>query len=79
MILDGTVLPIDRVAADQPCEQLKHCGCSANRQVAIDADSRLGVVVGRPLLGHRNEPPRFEWRLDFMKGSSHGTTFPLPA
>ncbi|MFF8717667.1 MFS transporter [Streptomyces sp. NPDC015184] len=25
------------------------------------------------------EPPRFEWRLDFMKGSSHGTTFPLPA
>ncbi|WP_371583968.1 group II intron maturase-specific domain-containing protein [Streptomyces sp. NBC_01314] len=26
-----------------------------------------------------SEPPRFEWRLDFMKGSSHGTTFPLPA
>ncbi|WP_323139470.1 MULTISPECIES: FAD-dependent monooxygenase [unclassified Streptomyces] len=25
------------------------------------------------------ESPRFEWRLDFMKGSSHGTTFPLPA
>ncbi|WP_329327006.1 transposase [Streptomyces mirabilis] len=25
------------------------------------------------------EPPRFEWRLDFVKGSSHGTTFPLPA
>ncbi|MFJ5896193.1 hypothetical protein ACIQFZ_12130 [Streptomyces sp. NPDC093064] len=25
------------------------------------------------------EPPRFEWRLDSMKGSSHGTTFPLPA
>ncbi|MGW1658384.1 hypothetical protein [Streptomyces atratus] len=25
------------------------------------------------------EPPRVRWRLDFMKGSSHGTTFPLPA
>ncbi|MFI0210745.1 MULTISPECIES: hypothetical protein [Streptomyces diastaticus group] len=55
LILDGAVLPIDRVAADQPCEQLNYCGYSANRQVVIDADSRLGVVVGRPLLGHRND------------------------
>ncbi|WP_189939310.1 DDE-type integrase/transposase/recombinase, partial [Streptomyces sulfonofaciens] len=25
------------------------------------------------------EPPRLVWRLDFMKGSGHGTTLPLPA
>ncbi|WP_443075532.1 transposase [Streptomyces sp. NBC_01483] len=29
--------------------------------------------------GTQCEAPRFEWRLDFVKGSSHGTTFPLPA
>ncbi|MFJ3679990.1 hypothetical protein ACIPPN_30885 [Streptomyces diastaticus] len=38
----------------------------------------LGDVTQAPDIA-QIEPPRFEWRLDFMKGSSHGTTFPLPA
>ncbi|MFE9614336.1 transposase [Streptomyces sp. NPDC006012] len=48
---------------------------------------RVSGNMRRPHRYHRgllrafylSEPPRFEWRLDFMKGSSHGTTFPLPA
>lgn len=42
----------------------------------------VGCGIGTPALrlaGTVDESPRFEWRLDFMKGSSHGTTFPLPA
>ncbi|MEW1661086.1 hypothetical protein AB0408_38845, partial [Streptomyces sp. NPDC093707] len=38
-----------------------------------------GMQLDQELLTAMDEPPRFEWRLDFMKGSSHGTTFPLPA
>ncbi|WP_413254825.1 DUF3995 domain-containing protein [Streptomyces mirabilis] len=41
------------------------------------AQSRPPSKPARRIL--RYEPPRFEWRLDFVKGSSHGTTFPLPA
>ncbi|KAA0938713.1 transposase family protein [Streptomyces apricus] len=35
-------------------EQSKNYRYSANRQVVIDADTRLVVVVGRPLPGNRN-------------------------
>lgn len=35
--------------------------------------------TGTPRPASGSEPPRLEWRLDFVKGSSHGTTFPLPA
>ncbi|MFE5098033.1 hypothetical protein ACFRCI_49430 [Streptomyces sp. NPDC056638] len=38
--------------------------------------SAAGTAV---ILEIQREPPRVRWRLDFMKGSSHGTTFPLPA
>ncbi|WP_406729221.1 transposase family protein [Streptomyces sp. GD-15H] len=37
------------------------------------------VTLAQREVGAKTEPPRLEWRLDFMKGSSHGTTFPLPA
>lgn len=33
----------------------KNCRYSTNRQVVIDADTRLVVAVGRPLPGNRND------------------------
>ena len=53
-------------AADSPLRE---------RRYPTDMTDGEWARVG-PLLP---EPPRLEWRLDFMKGSSHGTTFPLPA
>ncbi|MGW2698227.1 transposase [Streptomyces sp. NPDC001296] len=35
--------------------QSKNHRCSTNHQVVIDADTRLVVVVGRPLPGNRND------------------------
>ncbi|MFF3129871.1 hypothetical protein ACFVRD_48775 [Streptomyces sp. NPDC057908] len=58
------------------------------KAILLDAH-RLGIFDENPLEGVKPpqydperaviEPPRVRWRLDFMKGSSHGTTFPLPA
>jgi hypothetical protein len=46
----GTLVP----TRDQTdAEQSKNCRYSTNHQVVIDADSRLVVVVGRPLPGNR--------------------------
>ncbi|MFF1354628.1 transposase, partial [Streptomyces sp. NPDC058297] len=52
LIVDGTLVPTrDRKIA----EQSKNYRYSTNHQVVIDADTRLVVVVGRPLPGNRND------------------------
>jgi hypothetical protein len=51
LIVDGTLVPTrDHAVA----EQSKNYRYSTNHQVVIDADTRLVVVVGRPLPGNRN-------------------------
>ncbi len=52
LIVDGTLVPTrDHTVAEQP----KNYRYSTNHQVVIDADTRLLVVVGRPLAGNRND------------------------
>ncbi|MFF4188855.1 transposase [Streptomyces sp. NPDC001691] len=52
LIVDGTLVPTrDHTIA----EQSKNYRYSTNHQVVIDADSRLVVVIGRPLPGNRND------------------------
>lgn len=52
LIVDGTLVPTrDHTVA----EQSKNYRYSTNHQVVIDADSRLVVVVGRPVPGNRND------------------------
>jgi Transposase DDE domain/Helix-turn-helix of DDE superfamily endonuclease len=51
LIADGTLVPTrDHTVA----EQSKNYRYSTARQVVIDADTRLAVVVGRPLPGNRH-------------------------
>ncbi|PRH79229.1 IS5/IS1182 family transposase [Streptomyces solincola] len=51
LIVDGTLVPTrDHAIAERP----KNYRYSTNHQVVIDADTRLVVVVGRPLAGKRN-------------------------
>jgi hypothetical protein len=57
LIVDGTLVPTrDHTVA----EQSKNYRYSTNHQVVIDADSRLVVVVGRPLPGNRNDCKAWE-------------------
>ncbi|MFF6876734.1 transposase [Streptomyces sp. NPDC012474] len=57
LIVDGTLVPTrDRTIA----EQSKNYRYSTNHQVVIDADTRLVVVVGRPLPGNRNDCKAWE-------------------
>ncbi|MFI8341893.1 transposase [Streptomyces sp. NPDC085639] len=52
LIVDGTLVPSrDHNVA----EQSKNYRYSTNHQVVIDADTRLVVLVGRPLPGNRND------------------------
>ncbi len=52
LIVDGTLVPTrDHTVA----EQSKNYRYSTNHQVVIDADSRMVVVVGRPVPGNRND------------------------
>ncbi|WP_086831185.1 transposase [Streptomyces sp. NRRL B-24572] len=52
LIVDGTLVPTrDHTIA----ERSKNYRYSTNHQVLIDADTRLAVVVGRPLAGNRND------------------------
>ncbi|MER5838831.1 transposase [Streptomyces prasinus] len=52
LIVDGTLLPARGHAV---AERSKNYRYSANHQVVIDADTRLVVVVGRPLARNRND------------------------
>ncbi|MGY3340303.1 hypothetical protein ACVW0K_006402 [Streptomyces filamentosus] len=57
LIVDGTLAPArDHAIA----ERSKNYRYSANHQVAIDADTRLTVVAGRPLAGSRNDCKAWE-------------------
>ncbi|MFF9172364.1 MULTISPECIES: transposase [unclassified Streptomyces] len=57
LIVDGTLVPTrDRSIA----EQSKNYRYSTAHQVVIDADSRLIVVVGRPLPGNRHDSRGWE-------------------
>ncbi|MGW1530518.1 transposase family protein, partial [Streptomyces sp. NPDC002159] len=57
LIVDGTLVPTrDRSIA----EQSKNYRYSTAHQVVIDADSRLVVVVGRPLPGNRHDSRGWE-------------------
>jgi hypothetical protein len=51
-IVDGTLVP---TRDHEIAEQSKNYRYSTNHQVVIDADTRLVVVVGRPLPGNRND------------------------
>lgn len=52
LIVDGILAPTrDHTVA----EQSKNYRHSTSRQVVIDADTRLVVVVGRPMPGNRND------------------------
>ncbi|MFI9330307.1 transposase [Kitasatospora sp. NPDC052868] len=52
LIVDGTLVP---TRDHQVAEQSKNYRYSTNHRVVIDADTRLVVVVGRPLPGNRND------------------------
>jgi hypothetical protein len=57
LIVDGTLVPTrDRTIA----EQSKNYRYSTAHQVVIDADTRLVVVVGRPLPGNRHDSRGWE-------------------
>lgn len=52
LIVDGTLAPTrHRTVA----EQSKNYRCSTDHQLVIDADTRLVVVVDRPLPSNRND------------------------
>ncbi|MEU9994192.1 transposase [Streptomyces sp. NPDC050848] len=64
LIVDGTLVPTrDHAIA----ERSKNYRYSTNHQVVIDADTRLVVVVGRPLAGNRNDCKA--WELSGAKSS----------
>ncbi|MFF8988294.1 transposase [Streptomyces globisporus] len=57
LVVDGTLVPTrDHTIA----EQSKNYRYSTNHQVVIDADTRLIVLVGRPLPGNRNDCKAWE-------------------
>ncbi|MFF5030118.1 transposase [Streptomyces collinus] len=57
LIVDGTLVPTrDRTIA----EQSKNYRYSTAHQVVIDADTRLVVVIGRPLPGNRHDSRGWE-------------------
>ncbi|MFD3537348.1 transposase [Streptomyces sp. NPDC058664] len=69
LIVDGTLVPTrDHAIA----ERSKNYRYSTNHQVVIDADTRLVVVVGRPLAGNRNDCKA--WEESGAKAAVGGTT-----
>jgi hypothetical protein len=57
LIVDGTLVPTRDHAVAEQSKNYRH---STNHQVVIDADTRLVVVVGRPLPGNRNDCKAWE-------------------
>ncbi|MCF1594538.1 transposase family protein [Streptomyces muensis] len=57
LIVDGTLVP---TADHSVAEQSKNYRYSTAHQVVIDADTRLVVVVGRPLPGNRHDSRGWE-------------------
>lgn len=69
LIVDGTLVP---TRDHEVAEQSKNYRYSTNHQVVIDADTRLVVVVGRPLPGNRNDCKA--WELSGAKEAVGRTT-----
>ncbi|MFF1325088.1 transposase [Streptomyces chartreusis] len=69
LIVDGTLVP---TRDHEVAEQSKNYRYSTNHQIVIDADSRLVVVVGRPLPGNRNDCKA--WELSGAKDAVGRTT-----
>ncbi|KUN81352.1 IS5/IS1182 family transposase [Streptomyces griseoruber] len=69
LIVDGTPVPTRNHTV---AEQSKNYRYSTNHQVIIDADTRLVVVVGRPLPGNRNDCKA--WELSRAKDAVGRTT-----
>ncbi len=69
LIVDGTLVP---TRDHEVAEQSKNYRYSTNHQVVIDADSRLVVVVGRPLPDNRNDCKA--WELSGAKDAVGRTT-----
>ena len=62
LIVDGTLVPTrDHSVA----EQSKNYRYSTNRQVVVDAGSRLVVLVGEPLPGNRNDCKAWVWSPEY--------------
>lgn len=57
LIVDGTLVPTRDHSVDEHSKNYRY---PTNHQVVIDADTRLVVVVGRPLAGHRNDCKAWE-------------------
>jgi hypothetical protein len=57
LIVDGTLVP---TRDHQVAEQSKNYRYSTDRQVVIDADTRLVVAVGRPVTGSRGDCKAWE-------------------
>ncbi|MCY0932543.1 transposase [Streptomyces sp. H27-H1] len=78
LIVDGTLVPTrDHTVA----EQSKNYRYSTNHQVVIDADTRLVVVVGRPLPGNRNDCKAWEEsgaKAAIADGGYPGTALVMP-
>ncbi len=53
LIVDGTLVPAHK--STTTAARSGNCRLSTSRQVVIDADTRLVIVVGRPPAGHRND------------------------
>jgi IS5 family transposase len=69
LIVDGTLVPTrDHTVA----ERSKNYRYSTNHQIVVDADTRLVVVVGRPLPGNRNDCKA--WELSGAKAAVGETT-----
>jgi hypothetical protein len=69
LIVDGTLVPTrDHGIAGQS----KNYRYSTNHQVVIDADTRLVVVVGRPVSGNRNDC--MVWEISGAKAAVGKTT-----
>ncbi len=57
LIVDGTLVP---TRAHTNAERSKNYRYSTNHQVVMDADTRLVVLVARPLSGNRNDRKAWE-------------------
>ncbi|MFE7854066.1 transposase [Streptomyces sp. NPDC057403] len=69
LIVDGTLVP---TRDHSTAEQSKNYRYSTNHQVVIDADTRMIVVVGRPVPGNRNDCKA--WELSGARASVGRTT-----
>ncbi|MFJ9968335.1 transposase [Streptomyces avermitilis] len=69
LIVDGTLVP---TRDHSTAAQSKNYRYSTNHQVVIDADTRMVVVVGRPVPGNRNDCKA--WELSGARASVGHTT-----